>query len=319
MSANVFFVIIPAQRHMLKQTEAGEPVDTSKGLRAKGRSIQNHYMTLPVLFTMLSNHFPSTYSHPLAWLVLGLLFAFGVGLKYLMNFRTRGNPVALFATLGAAAGVIGLTSPAGLPKDLLDRYRAQPKVSFATVQQIAQNRCITCHSRTPTSPIFPVAPQGVYLERPEDLEAHAERVFLRATSTKTMPLGNLTGMTDAERELMGAWVAQGADIHADGGALAQSPEAEANARFDTLCVTCHGPTGAGNGLAAAALNPKPRDFRDPKWQAGVTDEDLAMVIVSGGAAVGKSAAMPPNPDLAQKPDVVAELIKRVRACKEASK
>jgi uncharacterized membrane protein len=329
MSANVFFVIIPSQRHMLAQTAAGQPVDTSYGYRAKGRSIQNHYMTLPVLFTMLSNHFPSTYSHPMAWLVLALIFVFGAGLKYLMNFRTRGNPAVLIATFGAAAGVIGLTSPAGLPKDQLDRYAAMPKVSFATVQQIAQNRCITCHSRTPTSAMFPVAPQGVYLERPEDLESHADRVFMRAVSTKTMPLGNLTGMTDAERELVGAWVAQGADLHAAGGAVvptapvvadsgpAMDPAAEAKTRFDTVCAACHGPNGDGTGPAAAALNPKPRDFRDAKWQASETDEDLGMVILGGGGAVGKSPAMPPNPDLAQKPEVVAELIKRIRAFKVA--
>ncbi|MFT3837765.1 MAG: urate hydroxylase PuuD [Myxococcaceae bacterium] len=329
MSANVFFVIIPGQRYMLRQTEAGQPVDTSYGYRAKGRSIQNHYMTLPVLFTMLSNHFPSTYSNKLAWLVLALLFVFGAGLKYLMNFRTRGNPAILIATVGAAAGVIGLTSPAGLPKDLLDKYRAQPKVSFATVQQITQNRCVTCHSRTPSSAMFPVAPQGIYFDRPEDLEAHAERMFMRATSTRTMPLGNLTGMTDGERDLVGAWVAQGADIHAAGGAVlpppvpvadagptvALSPEAEAKNRFDTFCSTCHGVNGDGTGPAAAALNPKPRDFHDPKWQASVTDEDLGMVILGGGGAVGKSAAMPPNPDLAQKPDVVSELIKRIRSFK----
>ncbi len=334
MAANVFFVIIPAQQHMLSATRAGTPVDTRFGQRAKGRSIHNHYLTLPVVFTMLSNHFPSTYANPHAWLVLGFLFLFGAGLKHLMSYRTMAHPALMMGTIAAAGAVVGLTSPQGLPKEELARYRALPPVSFATVQAITQARCVTCHARTPSNPMFPAAPAGVFLERPEDFEAHAERIFMRAVVTKTMPLGNLTGITDAERELLGAWVAQGADVQAkgpvalpsaalDAGSAGppapedagppKSPAEEARARFDTLCVTCHGAKGDGQGVAAAGLTVKPRDFHDEKFQAGATDEDLAMAIVGGGTAVGKSPLMPPNPDLAAKPEVVGELVKIVRS------
>lgn len=88
--------------------------------------------------------------------------------------------------------------------------------------------------------------------------------------------------------------------------------AEAMTLFKTRCATCHGEQGRGDGPAAAGLNPKPRDYRDPAWQKSVTDEALRTVIVEGGMAVGKSALMPPNPDLKNKPEVVAELVKIIR-------
>ncbi len=83
--------------------------------------------------------------------------------------------------------------------------------------------------------------------------------------------------------------------------------------FAQRCSTCHGTDGKGSGPAAAALNPKPRNYTDKAWQASVTDDQLKKTIVQGGAAVGKSALMPPNPDLASKPEVVAGLVTLVRA------
>jgi len=93
------------------------------------------------------------------------------------------------------------------------------------------------------------------------------------------------------------------------------PAADARKLFTTKCVVCHGDHGAGDGPGAAALNPKPRAFSDATWQASVTDDHIKKTIVEGGAAVGKSAAMPSNPDLAEKGDEVSELVKIVRAFK----
>ncbi len=95
-------------------------------------------------------------------------------------------------------------------------------------------------------------------------------------------------------------------------APAKSPASEAKSIFDTRCVVCHGDHGAGDGPGAAALNPKPRAFGDKTWQASVEDDHIAKIIVEGGAAVGKSPAMPPNADLKAKQEVVAELVKIVR-------
>ncbi|MBX7102005.1 MAG: urate hydroxylase PuuD [Myxococcaceae bacterium] len=329
MASNVFFRIIPAQRHMIAATTAGQPVDVSYGARAKQRSTHNHYLTLPVLFTMLSNHFPSLYGHAQSWAVLGLLFVFGVGLKATMNFRGQTPPLMLAGTVLALISVVVLTVPSPASSAAaMAGYRAAGPVSFATVQTIVTARCVTCHAAVPTNPMFQAPPAGVSLESPELIGAHAERIFVRAVQTKTMPLGNLTGITDEERGLLGAWIAQGADVHAPGPSqLAAptpspaapkdtptfaSPAEEAKAMFGTVCVPCHGSEGLGNGPVAAALNPKPRAFGDQAWQASVTDEQLAKTILEGGAAVGKSPLMPPNPSLSSKPEVLQGLVAIVR-------
>lgn len=91
--------------------------------------------------------------------------------------------------------------------------------------------------------------------------------------------------------------------------------AEANQVWESRCVTCHGADGSGNGPGAAALNPKPRSFKDPKWQMTTNDDRMKKVIVEGGAAVGLNAAMAPNPDLKGKDAVLAELVKRIRSFK----
>ncbi len=320
MASNVFFRIIPAQKHMLAATKEGRPVDTSYGYRAKQRSTHNHYMTLPVLFTMLSNHFPGLYGHPRAWLVLGLLFLAGAGAKYVMNFRTRSHPVVLVGTAAAVLSLAILTAPKALAID--PALAAGPKVSFATAQSIVQSRCVTCHSPTPTNPAFVAPPSGVTLDTPERMHTYAERMLVRSVLTKTMPLGNLTAITDMERTLLGAWIAQGADIDAPGPVdipvvaavekAFESPAAEAKAVFEERCVPCHGAEGRGNGPSSSALNPKPRNYHDPAFQQTATDAGIAKAILEGGAAVGKSAVMPSNPDLVKKPAVVDELVKIVR-------
>jgi mono/diheme cytochrome c family protein len=108
-------------------------------------------------------------------------------------------------------------------------------------------------------------------------------------------------------------VAAAAPAAAAAAAPAADPKAEAEAIFTTRCVTCHGATGKGDGAAAAALNPKPRDYGDKAWQAATTDDAIAKAIVEGGAAVGKSPLMPPNPDLKDKPEVVKALVAKVRS------
>lgn len=219
MASNVFFVIIPAQAHMLASTAAGTPVDTSYGARAKQRSVHNHYLTLPVLFTMVSNHFPSLYGNAMPWLVLALVVVVGVGVKYAMNFRGRSHPLALGGTAAALVAVMAMTRPAVPASPGVDAaLAASPPVSFATADAILRARCVSCHAAAPTDPAFAAPPLGVVLDSPEQVRAHADRIAVRAVQTRTMPLGNLTGMTDAERALLGAWIAQGADTSAPGPA-----------------------------------------------------------------------------------------------------
>jgi len=216
MAANVLRVIIPAQSRMLAATRAGQPVDVALGERAKQRSIHNHYMTLPVLFTMLSSHFPTTYGHRQSWLVLTLLILFGAAAKYVMNFRGRSSRWVMASGGLALASVVLMTAripgAATAPPDM----RSAPAVPFKQVQAILQSRCQTCHATHPTNPSFTEPPSGVVLEDPHRIQALAPRILERAVVTKTMPLGNLTGMTEDERRTLGAWIAQGARI--DGAA-----------------------------------------------------------------------------------------------------
>lgn len=318
MASNVFLRIIPAQKHMLAATREGRAVDTSYGARAKVRSTHNHYLTFPVLLTMLSNHFPSLFGHARAWVVLLLLFVAGAGVKYAMNFRSRTHPVVALGTLVSFGAIVVMTAPQSVGID--PALAAGPKVSFATAQTIVQSRCVTCHSPAPTNPTVTSAPSGVMLDTPDRMHVYAERMYVRSVHTKTMPLGNTTGMSDEERQVLGAWIAQGADIHAPGPAEVPTakPKVYANAAeaartiFAERCTPCHGAEGRGDGPSASALNPKPRNYQDVAWQDQATDEAIAKAILEGGAAVGKSPVMPGNPDLKTQPEVVAELVKVVR-------
>ena len=212
MAGNVWRRIIPSQQQMLAATKAGTEVDTSLGLRAKLRSTHNHYLTFPVLFLMLSSHFPSTYGHTLNWLVLLCIMTFGASLKYTMNFRGRSDWRLV------AAGVLGLLGALALTFKPTPRAEAttliQETIAFEQAQGIVERRCVTCHSAHPTNPSFPEAPNGVMFDDPMHLQALSGRILVRAVQTRTMPLGNLTGMTDAERDTLGAWIAQGAHLDA---------------------------------------------------------------------------------------------------------
>jgi uncharacterized membrane protein len=212
MAANVRWRIIPAQDQMLAATRAGTPVDTSLGLSAKTRSIHNHYLTLPVLFTMLSNHFPSTYGNPWNVAVLLLLVVVGAALKYVMNFGHRSSPWIVAAGAASLVAVVTLTAIASRPPAADAALAAGPRVPFAAVEDIVQRRCLTCHSTHPTNPSFPQPPSGIVLEDPRRVKDLAPRIMVRAVTTKTMPLGNLTGMTEEERRILGAWIAQGAHL-----------------------------------------------------------------------------------------------------------
>jgi len=127
-------------------------------------------------------------------------------------------------------------------------------------------------------------------------------------------LGLGCGPQDEAREPAAAAPAPVPAEAAGAPAAAAAPDAARAAEqvFATRCALCHGPAGRGDGPGAVELYPSPRSFQDAEWQRSVTDAQLAKVVVEGGPAVGKSAMMPPNPDLAAQPEVVAELVKRIR-------
>jgi uncharacterized membrane protein len=211
MVANVFFVIIPGQKRMLAQIRAGQEPDPRPGALGKIRSVHNTYLTLPVLFIMISNHYPMTYGAPHGWLILAIIAAAGVLVRrfFVLSHKRRylvGLPVGAALLLGAAAFVAWPRPPPAVV------VAGSPTVSFAQVQPVVARRCAVCHAAKPTQPGFSAPPGGVLLDTPQHVAANARRAYDQAVATRAMPLGNVTRMTDAERALLGTWITNGAKI-----------------------------------------------------------------------------------------------------------
>ncbi|MEY4756945.1 MAG: hypothetical protein RJA34_1843 [Pseudomonadota bacterium] len=205
MSANVFFWIIPGQKTVVASIKAGEPVDPIHGKRGKQRSVHNTYFTLPVLFAMLSGHYSFTYTHPQNWLVLILMMFAGAAIRQFFvmrhGYKLGRNPNPLPYALAGLAAIVATMwwlKPADQPK-----AAAAQEVSFAAVQKVLEQRCYLCHGAD-------VQMKNVRLDSPEGVKQHAQNIYQQVVVTKLMPMNNATGLTDAERELIGAWFAQGA-------------------------------------------------------------------------------------------------------------
>lgn len=213
MAANVWRVIIPSQRQLVAAKRAGGLPDAALGTRAKERSSHNNYLTLPVVFAMISPHFPFTYAGARPWLVLFAMFAGGALVRHFFNLRNRGRLVPLLPIAAAAIGVLLAVALAPSRPDPAARLApADPQVQFAEANRIIQARCVGCHSAAPTHPSAPVAGAGVMFDSPRQIAAWSPRIFYRVVGTKTMPLANLTGMTDAERAVIERWYASGAPV-----------------------------------------------------------------------------------------------------------
>ena len=202
MAGNVFFVIIPAHWELIRAKQAGREPSAAAGLRAKQRSVHNNYLTLPVVFTMISNHFPITYGHSYSWLILVALLVIGAWLRHFFNVRHTGRTawwIPVTAALAIAAVAVAIR-PHG--------SSSGTAVPFTRAQAIVQARCVPCHSAHPTK--VDVAPMGLVFDTPNQIHAQASLIEQVAVTTKVMPLGNETGMTQAERDTLGAWIQQGA-------------------------------------------------------------------------------------------------------------
>jgi uncharacterized membrane protein len=214
MVANVWAHIVPAQKEMIRATTEGRAPDPALGRRAKHRSTHNSYMTFPVIFTMLSNHYPALYSHPLNWLVLVALVVIGAGVRHFMITLEHRHPARwVWAPVAAAVLLfLALTWPASRPAPASTAPVAGNAVSFTVIHGIVQLRCVSCHSARPTDDVFRAAPNGVAFDTPASIRTRAEAIKLRTVVAPTMPLGNKTSMTEEERRLLGRWIDQGARI-----------------------------------------------------------------------------------------------------------
>lgn len=211
MVANVWMRILPAQQEMIDAAKAGggRQPDFALGERAKRRSVHNSYMTFPLLFIMLSNHFPATYASSANWAVLVLLFVAGAAARHAMIGHGSSARWALAPAAVALAGAVALSTPTSTAGPATP---ADGTPAFAAVRGVVVQRCLPCHSRFPTDATFGAAPAGVAFDTPEAIAGLAERIRVRAVETQTMPLANKTGMTPDERALLARWIAAGAPL-----------------------------------------------------------------------------------------------------------
>ena len=208
MVANVFFVIIPGQKEMVRCAKLGIPLDPSLGKKALARSLHNNYFTLPVLFVMVSNHFPSTFGYEYPWLILAIISLGAAGVKHYLNLKEKKQlnvwilPVSVVILLAACF----ITAPSTNP------YECKKEVSITEVQAIVQKRCVQCHSANPTDDVYKTAPNGVMYDTPEDIFKKKDLIMQRVVITKTMPQNNKTNITEEERNTIRCWIEQGASL-----------------------------------------------------------------------------------------------------------
>lgn len=208
MVANVFFVIIPAQKAMVAAAKLGLPLDPTLGKKALARSLHNNYFTLPVLFVMVSNHFPSTFGYEYPWLILAIISLGAAGVKHYLNLKEKKQlnvwilPVSVVILLAACF----ISAPSTNP------YECKKEVSITEVQAIVKERCLQCHSAHPTDDVYKVAPNGVMYDTPDDIVKKKDLIMQRVVLTKTMPQNNKTNMTEDERNTMRCWIEQGASL-----------------------------------------------------------------------------------------------------------
>ncbi|WP_413284320.1 urate hydroxylase PuuD [Vibrio sp. MA40-2] len=211
MVNNVWHKIIPGQRKMVAQVAAGEAVDPAPGLEGKRRSIHNNYFTLPVIFLMISNHYPMIYQHELSWLLALMICVISAWIRHYFNLKHTGQnkPSVLFSGLAAMLLLaIVVSIPSNKPKQTVissavDSQLANAETMTAeqtTAKAIIQQRCSTCHSSNATDDVFVVAPSGVIFDEWQDIQRWAPRIIARSVETADMPFLNKTGMTDLERQ-----------------------------------------------------------------------------------------------------------------------
>jgi uncharacterized membrane protein len=247
MVGNVFRIIMPAQRALvaaIAENRTPDPALPAKGLL---RSRHNNYFTLPVLFIMISNHFPSTYGSQYNWLILAGIAVAAVLVRHYFNTRHNSQKYAWTLPVGALAmiclayvtgpkpvatapevakapaaieyqplpetalgGGLKPAAPAAPAPAPAEAAPAQASVDFDKVHGVIQERCAVCHSAKPTSPLFSTAPAGVMFDTPQQIQQMAPRIQAQAVASQIMPLGNITQMTQQERDLIGTWINQGA-------------------------------------------------------------------------------------------------------------
>lgn len=212
MSANVFMVIIPNQKIVVADLIAGRKPDPNYGKIAKQRSLHNNYLTLPVLFLMLSNHYPLAFGTEFNWVIASLVFTIGVLIRHYFNtmHARKGNPT--WTWLAAAVLFVIIIWLSTVPKVLTGEVKASSAAQvyvasahFPAVRDTVLGRCSMCHAREPSYEGIYHAPKGVMLDTDAGIAEQAREIYLQAGRSHAMPPANVTHITDKERALLVAW------------------------------------------------------------------------------------------------------------------
>ena len=211
MVANVFIIIIPYQKKTVAAMLAGKEPDPRWGELGKQRSVHNNYLTLPVVFLMLSNHYPLLFATRFNWLIVAIVLLIGPVIRHFFNSRHagKGNPWWTWAVAAAGVAAIAWLSAAG-PRTPVSSGALPPAPKFAEVSDIIISRCSMCHAGEPVWAGIASAPKGVRLDSDDQIRLHARLIELMAVRSDAMPPGNITEMTRQERLALAAWLAAGA-------------------------------------------------------------------------------------------------------------
>jgi uncharacterized membrane protein len=209
MVANVFVVIIPNQTKVVDALRAGQEPDPELGREAKQRSLHNNYLTLPVLFVMIGNHYPLAFASKWNWLILAIVLVVGAVIRHFYNQRHKGAPSPWWTWAVALAGLIAVVW-LSMPAAEVDEAKAG-EIDMAEVEFVVLSYCSMCHAEEPQWPGMAVAPKGVILETQEQIRRHATPIALQAVYTNAMPPpGSQIEMEEEERQLLAVWIDAGA-------------------------------------------------------------------------------------------------------------
>ncbi len=218
MAANVAMIIIPNQKIVVADLKASKVPDAKYGKIAKQRSLHNNYLTLPVIFFMLSSHYPLAFATKWNWLIASLIFLEGAIIRHWFNTHhaRKGNPHWTWAAAVIIFLVIAWLSTAGKPGDVAEEVASanvQPFLSsahFPAVRDVILGRCSMCHAAAPVYEGVLEAPKNVHLDSDAAIANHAEQIAIQAGYSTAMPPGNVSEITPAERALIVAWYSEAA-------------------------------------------------------------------------------------------------------------
>jgi uncharacterized membrane protein len=212
MVGNVFFVIIPNQEKIVAALLSGEKPDPALGLQGKQRSVHNNYLTLPVVFLMISNHYPFISAGRSNWIVISGVFVVGFLVRHFFNVRHTGRAPQWWLLPAAGALTLALAVSTMPGRSSPEAAGGAAPVAFAEVQRIVATRCAVCHAARPSFAGMTEPPKGVILDSPAAIQALAPQIYVQAVASRAMPLNNLTGITDEERGALGGWISAGAKL-----------------------------------------------------------------------------------------------------------